>query len=322
MRLRSPLTSLSFIFAFLYLPLFGGIEDHFKPCENKSLSPSESIEGIDYIYLINLDKRSDRLKESLNQLKRYSITPYRFSAIQGSSLSYETLSDIAVPYENSMKVEQWAHEVTPDIEQKDDFDYIFLTRYTPNSSIILSQWTKKGAIGCALSHLSILKDAYESGYETIWVLEDDLKIQSNPLVISTLIKQLDDLTDGNWDVLYTDSTGIEINTEDPKELWWMWRPEEHLSEGKNFAFRKPISKEFIAVGSHTRTHSMIIRRSGMEKILNHVKDNHLYLPIDHEIAFAPDINLYVTSQSLVTYRDTPSDIQLETNVPLIFENNS
>jgi acetolactate synthase-1/2/3 large subunit len=33
-----------------------------------------------------------------------------------------------------------------------------------------------GAIGIALSHLSILQDAYDSGYETVWVMEDDVDI--------------------------------------------------------------------------------------------------------------------------------------------------
>jgi predicted O-methyltransferase YrrM len=57
---------------------------------------------------------------------------------------------------------------------------------------------------------------------------------------------------------------------------------------------------------------MIIRRSGMEKILNHIKDNGLYLPIDHEIAFADEINLYVTSEVFITYADSISDIKPQT----------
>lgn len=39
----------------------------------------------------------------------------------------------------------------------------------------------RGAIGIVLSHLSILKDAYDRGFETIWVMEDDIDIIKNPL---------------------------------------------------------------------------------------------------------------------------------------------
>ncbi|MFI5334690.1 MAG: hypothetical protein ACHQT8_05960 [Chlamydiales bacterium] len=31
-----------------------------------------------------------------------------------------------------------------------------------------------------LSHLSILQDAFDSGYETIWVMEDDIEVVRNP----------------------------------------------------------------------------------------------------------------------------------------------
>ena len=63
----------------------------------------------------------------------------------------------------------------------------------------------RGEIGIALSHLSVLQDAYDSGYETIWVMEDDIKIVSDPNMLSELIGELDVLLGkGNWDILFTD----------------------------------------------------------------------------------------------------------------------
>ena len=38
----------------------------------------------------------------------------------------------------------------------------------------------RGAIGIILSHLSVLQDAYDAGYETIWVMEDDVEVLQMP----------------------------------------------------------------------------------------------------------------------------------------------
>ena len=49
----------------------------------------------------------------------------------------------------------------------------------------------RGAIGIVLSHLSVLQDAYDSGYETIWVIEDDIQVIQDPRLLSSLIDELD-----------------------------------------------------------------------------------------------------------------------------------
>ena len=50
-----------------------------------------------------------------------------------------------------------------------------------------------GTIAICLSHLSILQDAYDRGYKTIWVLEDDIQVApgKNPNILSELIEKLD-----------------------------------------------------------------------------------------------------------------------------------
>src|SRR5207237_6605093 len=62
-----------------------------------------------------------------------------------------------------------------------------------------------GAIGCSLSHISVLQDAYDSGYETIWVMEDDVEVLDDPHRLSDLVSELDTLVGPDrWDVLFTD----------------------------------------------------------------------------------------------------------------------
>src|SRR5690606_37872622 len=46
-----------------------------------------------------------------------------------------------------------------------------------------------GSIGIVLSHLSILQDAYDAGYETIWVMEDDIEVIQDPNIMSQRISQ-------------------------------------------------------------------------------------------------------------------------------------
>lgn len=268
-------------------------------------SPSwATVEGVDAIYLINLDRRPDRLEAAMAELAKYDLYPRRFSAIEGKQSDLNTLLELGLPYKRNMLSHRWA--TTP--LKNGTIEFTFLDSSAENKSIF-SEWMTIGALGCALSHLNVLKEAYEAGYETIWVLEDDICCKKDPHLLSQLIRDLDTLTEGKWDILYTDLERFGGNSYPPESFWWMWRPDIALYNIEAFAERKFISKDLIELGSRERTHSMIVRRSGMKKVLDHIKDHHLYLPIDHEIAFAPDIRLFMTAYPIVTFRDSSSDIQ-------------
>lgn len=182
-----------------------------------------------------------------------------------------------------------------------DLEFDFLTSKS-ECKTIFSPYMSFGAFGCALSHLSIFQDAYDTGYETIWVMEDDILVNENPHEMTALIQELDGLTDSNWDILYTDSD-YQV------DLWCMWRPDFPLLDASDFGNRTKISKNFTKIAARTRTHSMVIRRSGVEKILNHLKSHGLFLPYDHEIAFATGMQMYMTERPFVTWLDSPSDIE-------------
>jgi GR25 family glycosyltransferase involved in LPS biosynthesis len=161
-----------------------------------------------------------------------------------------------------------------------------------------------GAIGCYLSHLSILQDALDSGYETIWVMEDDVEVMENPNIISDLIDKLDALVGkGNWDVLFTDPDyrgpdgNYLVANGAPKRPDMDCSVEERLSE--KYTMQKVISEDFKKIGARFATHSMIIRRSGMIKLLNFVKERGIFLPVDLENYLMP-INRYATRYPVVT----------------------
>jgi GR25 family glycosyltransferase involved in LPS biosynthesis len=93
---------------------------------------------IDNVYLINLDKDTERLKKAKEECDKFNIKFQRFPGINPSDLSKNILN-----------------------------------KYVPSD--ILKHGTN-GMIGCGLSHLFIWQDAIKNNYDNILVFEDDIKI--------------------------------------------------------------------------------------------------------------------------------------------------
>ena len=132
-----------------------------------------------------------------------------------------------------------------------------------------------------------------------------------------LIEKLDQLVgkDG-WDILYTDldtsdaplySEINDFESDLKGDLWFFWRPDIDLSDRSHFAKRTILSEDFIKIGGRMRTHSMIIRRSGMKKILDFEKSHHIFIAYDHELATVPDIQMVSLRYNLVTHAPSLSD---------------
>lgn len=268
------------------------LSDHFKKAEGKS--EIHRIKNIDFIYLINLDQRPEKLASSLQQLHPYGIVPYRFSAVNGWELSLEAINDVGVKFSPEMKggfmaTSYLTNNFKPTHELMQHHGQTYFVHCMA-----------RGTIGIILSHLSVLQDAYDSEYETIWVMEDDIEVKQDPRMVSELIEKLDGLVgQGNWDVLYTDrafhhSSGSHVlggNTGHYK------RP--------NFELTKPasrpvkISPDFLKIPTRYSTTSMIIRRGGMLKILDFMKTHQIYLPYDLDYHWM-ELRVYTTWNDVVT----------------------
>lgn len=79
--------------------------DYLKPALNKE--GDHTIRNVDFIYMINLDKRPEKFEHSAGQLRAFGIEPYRFSAVNGWELSFDTLNNLGVKYQNGMKQGMW-----------------------------------------------------------------------------------------------------------------------------------------------------------------------------------------------------------------------
>lgn len=284
-----------------------GIEDHYRKLENKL--GSCGMENVDYIYLINLDLRPERWVNCLNQLLPYGIFPERFPGIYGWSLSPSVLNDMALQFQHGMwtGVEAVMH-FPLDGDGTPQWVYLSGAFYGKGC---FSGWSVKGSFGCTLSHLSVLKDAYDSGYNTIWVMEDDIAIYEDPHQLTHLIQELDALVgpDG-WDVLYTDYNLMVVDkTKDIRSQipGLYWRPDMPYLDVLFLAEHQDAGEKFMKIGSRMRNHSMIYRRCGIEKILKFYQTHNTFLAYDNEIALIPGIRLYTLKNHIVSYIETTSD---------------
>lgn len=279
----------------LFAPLlFGGVAEHVKPCPHKSDGISHSMPGIDFIYMINLDGRPEKYSASLSQLTPYGIFPYRFSAVNGWELSLEDINDVGVKFSAGMRGGFMGTSYHLDSE------------FFPSHEIICNEGqtyfchcTARGTIGIWLSHYSVLRDAYDSGYETVWVMEDDIEVRRDPRILSDLIVKLDvEVGKGNWDILFTDRDIRSASGEYVSSTTAAKRPD-YVSRN-NFALRRQISPDFFEVGSRYGAHSMIIRRSGMQKLLEFMTAHQQFLPYDMDYTLPKGIKFICVTEDVVT----------------------
>lgn len=115
-----------------------------------------------------------------------------------------------------------------------EFDYSLFPWKIKSENTWYSRSLKKGEVGCMLSHLSVLKEAYDNGEDYVLVLEQDFKSVSK-FDISTL-------PSGNWDICF-----LGRNPAGP-------------DQGE-------INDDFVIPGYTYNAHAILYRRSGIEKIL-------------------------------------------------------
>lgn len=124
---------------------------------------------VDKIFIINLDSRVDKWDGIKNHLKNLNITNYeRFSGIVPTMELIE--SD-----ENKMRTYQY-------LKNNRGHNYAI------------------GALGCLLSHISVIQIAKNRGYKKILILEDDARFfDDHQKIFDNAIKQLEGKS---YDMLY------------------------------------------------------------------------------------------------------------------------
>lgn len=289
------------LFFILCVPLTAGFEDHLKRVSDKH--EVSQMRNIDFIYLINLDERPEKREHCVRELSPYGIYPHRFSAVNGWELSLEAINDVGYRFQGEVGKGLMATYYPLDGGGDPSHEPMQVPGRT-----YFGHCTPRGAIGIVLSHLSLLKDAYESGYETIWIMEDDIKVHQNPHLLSDRIDELNRLVGKRkWDILFTDPDTKDNSGRYIPCYSAAWRPFCSVNLSR-FAKRKVINQHFQKIGARYGAYSYIINREGMKKLLTFFREKSLFLPYDMEYTLPAGIQLYSLREDLVsTYPAAPSD---------------
>lgn len=209
------------------------------------LEPDTGLELVDCIYVINLYKRIHRWERLRDSLKKRGLFPNRVHAINGWELNEQQIKPIISP----------------------------------------KRKMKKGVIGCFLSHLSVLKNAYENEFNIIWVLEDDAEIVDNVEKLSLLLEELQQI-DPQWDILYTDVKDFGV-----------------IGNGEGIIPIDSINilnENFMRARSRYGMHSVLISKHGIQKLFTYFVSNVLMAPIDIVIHWVPNIRKYSVRKNVVS----------------------
>ena len=299
---------MKFRFGFLFVILLmcsfceANVFKHLRKVEDKT--SGHSIRNIDFIYLINLDNRPEKLKMCFDQLNPYGIHPFRFSAIYGWDLSLDAINDIGVKYAHGMNSKIMGTTYLPGRDFEPHHEKITVPGRTYYCHCL-----SRGCIGIILSHLSVIKDAHKSGYKTVWIMEDDIQVIRDPRRIPDLIDELDEAVgEKGWDILFTDR---DIRTSDGKHLpakGYARRPNLTIKNTERLKVRRKVSKNIRMLGSRFGATSMIIRRSGMKKILRFYRKYDAFHPYDMDFHLPKGMRMFTVVKDVISNKsDAISD---------------
>ncbi len=222
--------------------------------------PFSGIDSVDTIYMINLDRRPERLAYTKQLLSQYGLYANRVSACDGLLISETTVQELIGPYyENTLLNQHPTRSIYP-------------------------------AIGCFLSHLSILQDAYEREFNVIWIIEDDIKVVGDVQQIPMLLSKLFTM-DPDWDICYTDQSSCY------SKLALILPPG---SAPFSHKVQKEARGEFDLIHWRYGTHSMLVSKNGIRKIIDYFSFAYIYGPIDNDLHLIPEIREYDVLIDIVT----------------------
>jgi len=236
------------------------IEHYLSKIEN--IAPYSGLEKIDCIYVINLKERPERWDHAKKIHDSYQLYPTRMNAVNGWRLSPEEKRSLLDP------------------------------RVFSSSVLELIG----GEVGCLLSHISIYQDALERNLSTIWICEDDIKLNDKVYELPSIIEELSAL-DPEWDILYTDYTRFGAAHQKP-------RPEQKPFVPLDIAVSERIARTHGRYG----THSMVLSRKGFEKLLSYFYERCFWSPIDLDLHYA-ELKEYSVIRSITQVASFPSDTQ-------------
>lgn len=223
----------------VYIPL---PEIHAAPAV--AARPRSSVNGFfDKVYVLNLDRRPDRLAAVTRQMDQLGIAFERFTAVDGKSKPH--LDEwMAYSQQKPLPIPDGVRKLT----SSKDF---YLNYDSPVARVAhLEQQLKgkairtPGAWGYMKSYIGILERALEAGHESILVLDDDALFHRNfDRLFAAAVRELPD----DWKIFQLGA--LQYNWTDD----WIKRHSEHL---------------YLCNGSSVGSHATGIHRSVLPALLH------------------------------------------------------
>jgi glycosyl transferase family 25 len=216
---------------------------------------------VDNVYLINMDKDTERLDNVTKECNKFNINFERFSGINPLKLSEEELDKY---------VTKTCQNICPN-----------------------------GIVGCGVSHMKIYEDALKNNYKNILVLEDDVNFTDD--LYEELDKAMSELPEDYDILYLGCVGLCDKNIVYNMNLYLFFHLLFYLSsknkcQSKN---EKIINNKYIHVPIFPiTTHAMIISNKGCRKLLNLI--GKIYYHIDLTIASkSNELNIYTTKKRLI-----------------------
>jgi len=155
------------------------------------------MSGIDFVYVIAAKKchRFDDLKRSF---AKYNVFPYRFTAFSPKDISSDTMYRTCLHGKRG-----WRRYTSAKLCVRGGKFMLDKRKMRSTKSGYIHRNMSIKALYRALSHLSVVKDSFYSGYEYVWIMDSGTELRCDPNVLSTYIERANkEIPD--WTSLYTD----------------------------------------------------------------------------------------------------------------------
>ena len=243
---------------------------------------------VDNVYLINMDKDTERLEKVTKECKKFNINFERFSGVNPLKLSKKELNKY---------VSKTCQNICPN-----------------------------GIIGCGVSHMKIYEDALKNNYKNILVLEDDVYFDDELYeelnkAMTELPEDYDILYLGCFGICDKE----QVYNMDLNLLFHLYTNflKKFKSTCKNECEKKLNNKyKYLHIPEFPLSaHGLIISNKGCRKLLNLIEK--LNYHIDTTIALkSNELNIYITKKRLIYQTWTDSKNSSMSSNYLLNNNNN
>lgn len=158
---------------------------------------SHKMAGIDFIYVVTA-KICHRFNDLKRSFAKYGLNPYRFTAFESKDISFNSM--LRTCLHGSRRYS--GIEANRLIVRGGEF-VLDKGKMSSSKEGYVHRGMSLKSLSRSLSHISIIKDALDSGYETIWIMDSATELRRNPNDLSIYVAKANEAIPG-WTSLYTD----------------------------------------------------------------------------------------------------------------------